>query len=116
MQVEELLRDTVGLVREIWQGSAKQIDICGAQHIMGAMEDWAGGLQVQHSLYGSRGRTRVSVYSEYRILKVAVEDRAFRLAIDICLRCKLVLTCEPAVPHIRSGIGSKESKVEGLYR
>ena len=39
MQVEELLRDTVGLVREIWQGSAKQIDICGAQHIMGAMED-----------------------------------------------------------------------------
>jgi hypothetical protein len=83
---------------------------------MGAMEDWAGGLQLQHSLYGSRGRTRVSVYKEYKIFKVAVEDRAFRLAIDVGLRCKLVLTCEPAVPHVWSGIGSKGSKVEGPYR
>jgi hypothetical protein len=83
---------------------------------MGAMEDWADGLQLQYSLYGSRGRTRVLVYEEYRIFKVAVEDKAFRLAIDIGLRCKLVLTCEPAVPYIRSGIGSKGSKVEGLYR
>jgi hypothetical protein len=66
MQVEELLRDTVGLVREIKQGSAKRVDIRGAQHIMGAMEDWVGRPQLQHSLYGLRGRMRVSVYSEYR--------------------------------------------------
>jgi hypothetical protein len=58
----ELLPDTVGLVGEILQGSAKQIDICGAQHIMEATEDWVGGLQLRHFLYGSRGRTRVSVY------------------------------------------------------
>jgi hypothetical protein len=64
--VEELLRDTVSFVREIWQGSAKRVDIRGARYIMGAMEDWAGGSQLQHSLYGLRGRMRVSVYLEYR--------------------------------------------------
>jgi hypothetical protein len=53
--VEELLRDTVSFVREIWQGSAKRVDIRGARYIMGAMEDWAGGSQLQHSLYGLRG-------------------------------------------------------------
>jgi hypothetical protein len=58
----------------------------------------------------------VSVYEEYRIFKVAIEDRAFKLAIDVGLRCKLVLTCELAVPYIKSGIGSKGSKVEGPYR
>ncbi len=34
----------------------------GAQHIMEATEDWVGGPQLRHFLYGSRGRTRVSVY------------------------------------------------------
>ena len=34
----------------------------GAQHIMEATEDWVGGPQLRHFLYGSRGRMRVSVY------------------------------------------------------
>jgi len=39
-----------------------RLTICGAQHIMEATEDWVGGPQLRHFLYGSRGRTRVSVY------------------------------------------------------
>ena len=34
----------------------------GAQRTMEATEDWVGGPQLRHFLYGSRGRTRVSVY------------------------------------------------------
>jgi len=36
--------------------------IRGAQHTMEATEDWVCGPQLRHFLYGSRGRTRVSVY------------------------------------------------------
>ncbi len=60
---------------------------------MEATEDWVGGPQLRHFLCGSRGRTRVSVYWEDRILKMAIEDRIFGLAIEVGLRCKLVLTC-----------------------
>jgi len=62
---------------------------------MEATEDWVGGPQVRHFLYGSRGRTRV--------LRMAIEDRGFRLAMEVGLRSKLVLTCEPAVPREGSG-------------
>lgn len=48
--------------------------IYGARYIMEAMEDWVGGLQLQHFLYGSRGRTCVSVYRENRIPKMVIED------------------------------------------
>jgi len=34
----------------------------GAQRTMEATADWVGGPQLRHFLYGSRGRTRVSVY------------------------------------------------------
>jgi hypothetical protein len=113
--VDELLLDTVGLVREILQGSVKWVDNRGAQHIMEATEDWVGGLQLRHFLYGSKGRTRVSVHLEDRISKAAIEDRVFGLAIDVGLRCKWVLTCEPAVPR-KGGYGSKGSKAEGPCR
>jgi hypothetical protein len=69
------------------------LTIRGAQHIMEATEDWVGGLQIRHFLSGSRGRTRVSVYGENRILKMAIEDGVFKAAMEVGLRCKLVLTC-----------------------
>ncbi len=78
---------------------------------MEATEDLVGGLQLRHFLHGSRGRTRVSVYREHRILKTAVEDRVYRLAIGVGLRCKLVLTCEPVVPREERGI-----RIEGDAR
>ena len=53
---------------------------------MEATEDWVGGPQLRHFLYGSRGRTRVSVYSEYGILKMAIKDGVFRLAIGSRLK------------------------------
>ncbi|RYP29971.1 hypothetical protein DL766_005117 [Monosporascus sp. MC13-8B] len=44
---------------------------------------------------------------------MAVEDGVFRLAMEAGLRCKLVLTCEPAVPRRGSGIGSKGMQGRG---
>ncbi len=50
-------------------------------------------------LYGSKGQTRVLVYLEDRILEMAFENIVFRLAMSVGFRCKLVLTCDPAVPR-----------------
>jgi hypothetical protein len=83
---------------------------------MEATEDWVGGMQLQHFLYGSSGRTRVLVYSENRTPKMAIEDRFFGLAIEVGLRCKLVLTCGTNLPCKRRIKGGRESKVEGLCR
>lgn len=54
---------------------------------MEVTEDLVGGLQIRDFLYGSRGRTRVSVYRENRIPKMAIEDGVFRAAIEVGLRC-----------------------------
>ncbi|KZL82765.1 reverse transcriptase domain protein, partial [Colletotrichum incanum] len=74
---------------------------------MEATEGWMGGSQIRHFLYGSRGRTRVSVYRENGTFKAAIEDGTHEEAVEVGLRSKLVLTCEPAVPREGSGIGSK---------
>ena len=43
-----------------WRDLARQgetdLTICGAQHIIEATEDWVGGLQLRHFLYGSDAR------------------------------------------------------------
>jgi len=44
---------------------------------------------------------------------MAVEDRVFRLAIEVGLRCKRVLTWEPAVPRKEAGEGSKGMQGRG---
>jgi hypothetical protein len=67
IQLWQLLQDTVGLIREILQGSAKRIHNRGAQHIMEATEGLVGGLQLRHFLCGLKGRMRVSVYLEDRV-------------------------------------------------
>ncbi len=61
------------------------------------IKDWMNRLQLQYFLYDLREQTYVLIYWENRILKIIVEDRVFRLAIEISLRCKWVLTCKLTV-------------------
>ena len=43
---------------------------------------------------------------------MAIEDRVFGLAIEVGLRCKLVLNCEPAMPA-NADRGSKGMQSRG---
>jgi len=44
---------------------------------------------------------------------MAIEDRVFRLAMEVGLRCKLVLTCGTGSAPQRSGYGSKGMQGRG---
>jgi hypothetical protein len=79
---------------------------------MEATEGSVARPQLRHFLCDLRGRTRVLVYLEDRILKRTIENRFFKLAIDVGLRCKLVLTCGTNLPR-RGGQGWKGKQDRG---
>ncbi len=99
------------LCKETLQSSAKRIDNPRGAACNGSDGRLGGRTAVTTlSVWLERTDARVGLLGD-RILKTAIEDRIFGLAIEVGLRCKLVLTCRTGSAPRR-----KRNRIQGNAR
>ncbi|KAH8661201.1 hypothetical protein BGZ61DRAFT_523336 [Ilyonectria robusta] len=104
--------------RSAWQERSCEVARNRLDNLRGAAYNGSDG-----RLGGRTAVTTLSIWPERTDARVGLprgqdpEDGhrgwGFGLAVEVGLRSKLVLTCEPAVPRARSGIGSKGMQGRG---